>query len=374
MMEDGHTMQHGIGASTTGFLAVAIAAFCVASCSNAPRRPPPAQPPARALVVTDGRISLQATAWVELHSWLAGAARNGDELAPELEPTRRAYARSLQDDDEDLLLARTTRALSRCSDDRCANAAVAAEGFGRSYERALPFFVAQAWLSRAGPAWIGIEASHAALGAIGPAGDALCARAASDLGVTWPDHAVPVDVVSEAPPVGRAALVPVTLATRGRCFVPDRSSGNRPDERVDRARILDCVLVHALLAAQQEGRLHAGPIHAALVRDLGEHDGERAWSLLVIHSVAAIMTGWEPKHRSVYRRSAEAVERSMLEWLAAEWRGLRRDTRSSEDDPFTARYVARWREPRREAQDEVHPRASSGVSPAEATSSNRGRP
>jgi hypothetical protein len=291
------------------------------------------------LVVTEGRISLRASAWVELHAWLAAAARTGEDI--ELEPAQRAYVRSLQDDDEDAVLGRTTRALSACNDDRCSSAAVAAEGFGTPYDRALPFFVARSWRARASVAWTGIEASLAALGAIGPPADALFGRAASDLGITWPDHPVVVDVVSEAPPVGRKGLLPVALATRGSCFMRASTTGRRGDDRLDQARVLDCLLVHALLATRGDGTPYAGALHEALVRDLGEREGERAWSLLVIHSVAAIVTGWEPKHRSVYRRSAEAVEPSMLEWLAKQWRGAT----SEPLDAFAARYAARWREP-----------------------------
>lgn len=333
-------MRHGIRASTTTLLTLAVAAFCAASCAQRPPLPPPPGPPARALMVREGRISLQVTAYVELHAWLATAARTGAEVDPALETARLAYARSLRDDDDDVLLERTARALSACADDRCSSTAVASEGFGHAYDRALPHFVARTWADRASAAWVGLEASRAVLGAIGPAADAIFTRAASDLGLTWPDHPVPISVVSEAPPVGRAALAPVALSTRGRCFFRDRATGRGPDEGVDQARILDCLLVHALSAVQGEDAALAGPLHDTLVRELGPHDGERAWSLLIIHSAATIVTGWEPKHRSVHRRSAEAVELSMLEWLAKEWRGARAEPL----DAFAARYAARWRE------------------------------
>lgn len=332
-------MQHGIRASTTGSFVAAFFAFCVASCARHTPPPPPSEPPARAVAVTDGRVSLRTSAYVELHLWLAAAARMGEELPAELEPARRAYVRSLQDDDEDVLLERTTRALSACSDDRCSSTAVASEGFGRSFDRALPAFTERAWLPRASAAWTAIEAAHAVLGATGPAAEALFTRAAADLGMRWPDEAVPVDVVSDTPPVGRRALVPVALAARGRCFVRERRADELPAERVSRARLLDCVLVHALLAVRRAEL--GGALRGALVQELGEHDGERAWSLLVIHAAAAIVTGWEPRHRSPYRRSAEAVEAPMLEWLAKEWRGT---SASETPEAFASRYAARWRE------------------------------
>jgi len=338
-MGEGHTMRHGIRASTTRLLPLVIAAFCVASCARHVPRPPPTQPPARALVVTEGRVALKASAYVELHLWLAAAARTGAELPAELEPARRAYVRSLEDDDEDLLLARTTRALSECSDDRCSSTAVAPEGFGSSFDRALPSFVERAWLTRATTAWTALEAAHAVLGATGPAAEALFTRVAGDLGISWPDRAVPIDVVSEPPPLGRDALVPVALAARGRCFVRERRPDDLPAERVGRARILDCILVHALLAMR--GPELTGTLHRTLVDALGPHDGERAWSLLAIHTTAAVVSGWEPRHRSVYRRSAAAVEGPMLEWLAKEWRGA---TGGEAPEAFAARYAARWRE------------------------------
>lgn len=331
-------MRHGIRASATDLFSVAIAVFCIASCAGHAPTPPPSSPPARAIIATEGRVSLRTSAYVELHSWLAGAARLGEDILPELEPARRGYARSLREDDEDLLLERTTRALSACTDDRCSSTAVAAEGFGHSFERALPAFLDGPWLRRASVAWTAIESAHAALGATGAAAEALFARAASDVGVTWPDHAVPIDVVSNAPPLGRYALIPVALAGRGWCFARARTPGGQEPERIRRARILDCVLVHALLAIRSPEL--TGALRRTLVHALGAHDGERAWSLLVLHAVAAVVTGWEPRHRSVYRRSAEAADKRMLDWLTSEWRG----GRSEGLEAFAVRYAARFRE------------------------------
>jgi hypothetical protein len=331
-MVEGHTMRHGTRASTTAYLVVAIASLCAASCARPPPRPAAREAPARSLTVTDARISLRASAFVELHLWLAAASKTDADVGPELDPAKRAYTRSLQDDDQDVLVERTTRALSACSDDRCASAALASEGFGRSYERALPAFIARSWLGRASSAWIGIEAAHGALEAVGPAVDVLLTRVASDLGTSWPDGGVTVDVVSEAPPVGRAALAPIAFAAHGRCFLRDPQG----DERANQARILDCLLVHALLATAEP----RGTLHDAMVRELGDRDGERAWSLLVIHAVAAVVTGWTPKHRSVYRRSAEAAEQALLDWLAREWPKARIDGLPT----FGARFAAQWRE------------------------------
>jgi hypothetical protein len=304
-----------------------------AACSKPPpRRLPQTEPPARVIAATDGRVSFQSSAYVELHTWLAATARTDDEISPELEPAKRAYARSLQDDDGDVLLERTTRSLSTCTDDRCAIAALEPTGFGSAFARALPVFLAKHWLARATASWIGVEASHAIFAGRSGSTEAIFMRVASDLGVAWPDHAVRVDIVSENPPVGRAALMPVALGARGSCFFISRSE--RRDERVHDARILDCVMVHALRGAHQPSALRV-----AIVRALGVEEGERAWSVLVVHAVAATVTGWESKHLSAYRRSAMAVEGKILDWLVHEWHG-----RPDPMDAFVDRYAKQWRE------------------------------
>jgi hypothetical protein len=328
-------MRASVRASTSGLLRVALFSFCIASC--APRRsiPPPAEPPPRQILVTEGRVALRTSAFVELHLWLAALAKSGAEVDRELEPARAAYRSSFENDDDDDILARTTRELAACSDDRCAIAAVASQGFGRAYARALPSFGTTRWRDRATTAWIGIEVARAALGS--PAAEALFERAAAELGVRWPERPVPVDFVSEAPPPGRAALAPAALATKSACFVPGQGSKGKDDRSVSDARVIDCVLVHALLATPDAVR---GPLYDTLVRELGEREGSRAWTIFAIHGAAAIVKGWEPRHRSVHRRTAEAVDGATLDWLANEWRGA-----SAEPlDAFAARYVARWRE------------------------------
>jgi hypothetical protein len=261
-------------------------------------------------MVTDGRVVLRASAYVELHLWLAASAKNDSDIEHELEPAKRAYARSLANDDDDALLERTTRALAGCADDRCAFAAVAPTGFASAYERALPEFVRTHWLERAKTAWVAIERSHNVLE---EAAEALFARAAADLSVSWPEH-VSIDVVSEAPPASRAALFAKALATQSMCFA---GSVKTESDRLRDARVLDCLLVRSLLDPQVKS-----PIRESLVRQLGEERGGRAWELVVVHVAAGIVRGWEPKHASVDRRSAESVDGRRLEWLAKNWHGL----------------------------------------------------
>lgn len=320
-------MRESFGASTSGLCGLAVVALCVASCAERHLPPPPREIPPRQLIVTDGRTALRANAYVELHLWLAASAKTDAALDPELEPAKRAYKRSLANDDDDALLDRTSRALSACEDDRCAIAAVMPTGFGHAYERALPIFVARDWTERATAAWVGIEAAHATLG---PEAEAIFMRTATELGVEWPDHAVPIDFVSETPTPSRAALLPRALATRGPCFVREP----RADERLRSARILDCMLVRALL-----DETASSPVRRVLVRELGAREGERAWSLLVVHAAWAIIAGWEPKHVSVDRRAATAIEEASLAWLAREWRG----SRAEPLEAFATRFVARWR-------------------------------
>lgn len=325
-------MRYGIRASTTTFFGLMIAALCAASCSRPPASPPPKGPPPRVLLVSDGLFTLRATAYLELHTWLATAARSDAEVPPEYDEAKRAYALVLRDDEDDTQLARTTRALASCLDDRCAGAAVG-ESFGPLYERALPDFVARAWQARAGAAWVGISAARGALSARTTEVTALWSRLLEDLDVQRPSASIPVDVVSESPPAGRDALGPVALGVRGPCFVRDRG---RRSARVNDARLLSCLFVHALLALPNHAE--GGPLHDALVRELGPRDGARAWSLLVIHAVSAIVSKWEPKHVSVHFRSARALEEPMLAWLAREWRG-----RAERSEAFDSRYIERWR-------------------------------
>src|SRR5262249_42030643 len=131
-------------------------------------------------------------------------------------------------------------------------------------------------------------------------------------------------------PVGRTALIPFVLGARGTCFLRD----SKASHRVHYARIFDCILARALLSVR------SGELHDALAAELGPVLGERAWSLLVMHAAAVVMTAWEPQHRSALRRSAEAVESAMLEWLTREWRSGNVEPASS----FAARYARAWRE------------------------------
>lgn len=264
---------------------------------------PPRQAPARVITVTDGRLSLVASAYLELHGALAAAAREGGGSLPE--PARAAYARVLRDDDEETVLGRTTRALLRCESDACARAAVEPEGFGGAYARDLPRFAETEWPERSRVAWSGIEASAAALG---PAGEALTDRAASQLGLRWPDRPVRVAIVGTAPSPARGALVPSMLEAGGSCFVRvSKSDGDR------RARLLDCILVQVLVAVPSEAR-------DRLERQLGARDGWRAYQILAAHVSALVVTAWHPSHTSVVRRSLAAVEARTVEWLAKEWR------------------------------------------------------
>ncbi len=260
-------------------------------------------------MVTDGHVALRANAYVELHLWLAASAKEDGDIARELEPAKRAYARSLAADDDDALLDSTTRALAECSDDPCAFAAVAPTGFGHAYERATPEFVRRHWFGRAKTAWVGIERSHNVLDG---SAEAIFARAATDLSAKWPEH-VAIDVVSEAPTPSRTALFARTLATQSTCFA--RSLAKESD-RVGDARVLDCLLVRGLVDPKVKS-----PVRDALVRQLGETRGERAWALLVVHVAAGIVRGWEPMHASVDRRSASIIEARRLEWLAKNWSG-----------------------------------------------------
>lgn len=254
---------------------------------------------------------------------LAEAAKSDTDIGSALDAARNDYVRALQDDAEDIVLTRSTAALVACDDVRCAGAALASEPFGERFRQALPDFTAIYWSERATAAWAGIEAAHASLG---PASEQLLANATASLGITWPEAPVVVDVVAGAPPPSRAALVPMALSTRSRCFV----RGRKEDLSLGDARLLDCVLVHALIHAQSSSR-------DELVRRLGPRDGERAFTLLVIHAAAVLVTGLERKHVSIYRHGAATVEPDRLAWLSTQWVATREPPGT-----FAIRYAAMW--------------------------------
>ena len=107
------------------------------------------------------------------------------------------------------------------------------------------------------------------------------------------------------------------------------------------ARVSECVLVQALMPVATRSRLFD-----AIARELPEREAERAWALVVVHAVAATLTAWAPEHVSPMRKSALAVERAVLTWLADHWRER---ARGEDIDVFAKRYAesfSRLAEPR----------------------------
>lgn len=312
-------MRASVRASATAVVLALFGAACTADRPKIPRR----EPPPHALVVSIDRVSLRATAWTELHAWLAAAARGGAEPPDGLRRQVERYADALRDDDRDERLAAATRALAACETDACAAQALDGTPLAAPLRGALGPFEARLWIDRSAAALAGVEVARAALAR--PEVEPLIAVVAEDLGVAWPDAAI-VDVVAEAPPPGRDALVPVVLGAGGACFA---RGDRRETERVHDARIIDCALVQAVLGLADRGRLAA-----ALARLLPAADAERAFQAAVVHAVALAVTAWAPRHVSVYRRSAEAAAPRVLAWL--------RDGFAHHQDPdaFAARYAA----------------------------------
>ncbi|HEY8073338.1 MAG TPA: hypothetical protein VIF62_04500, partial [Labilithrix sp.] len=146
---------------------------------------------------------------------------------------------------------------------------------------------------------------------LGPESDAIAERVAHDLGARWPETPIPVDIVAESPAAARDELLPPFLAARHRCFSLEKSD----TDRMYTARIIDCVLARAAL------RLRAGStLFEALARAMPAEALDRAWTIVVVHAVASVVTAWEPKHQSSYRRSAAAVESGAMSWLVDHWR------------------------------------------------------
>jgi hypothetical protein len=255
------------------------------ACAKPKPPPPPREPPARVLSVALDRISLQANAYVELHAWLAAAARDAVPPPPGLDAAVDVYRRALTNDDDDAMLGRTTAALSACTDDRCAFAALERTAFRRAWSSSFETFIARWWTERANLARTGVEIAREAFSV---ESEAIVQRVAHDLEIEWPDRRVGVDVVVESPPAGNRAFIGVVLPVHGPCFVRDGG------ERVRHARIIDCVLVRALYPLRERSAS-------------GKALDERAWQLKVINVVAAVVRAWEPRHVSPSLRSSAAV-------------------------------------------------------------------
>ena len=308
--------------------ALKLALAALASCAyGVPRQAGPREPPPHVLVVGFEQVALRTSAWVELHTWLAAAARAAEPIGdPELDVAAKRYAGPLAEDDGDQLLARTTHALAACEDARCARAAIAGTPFAEAYGAALPTFLSRHWTDRAATARGGIEVARAA---VGPEVEPLVAKLAHDLAIEWPLSPPVVDLVGDAPEAGREAPIRVVLGARTSCF---KAQPNET-ERVHDARIVDCLLAYAAAGLRSKSALAA-----ALVGERGNH----AWIALVVHAVAVVVTGWEPKHASVLRRSALAVMPKAMTWLAAEWPSRMRGEPPAD---FARRYVAALEEP-----------------------------
>lgn len=222
------------------------------------------------------------SAWVELHAALA--AENAYDVQ----------------DEDGRALDRTTNDLLACEDETCARRAVSATPFARTYEPAIAPFLEHRWPDLTTSTSRAIDAVRAAWV---PEADGAADVLARELDATWPSEPVPVAVVTLAPSPAPRALVSTALAGRSRCFEREKDD----TDRLYHARIVDCVLVRAALPLRSRSALFS-----AL--------GDREWTMIVVHAAALAVTGFEPKHGSVYRRSAAAVEPRAMAWLAEHWR------------------------------------------------------
>jgi len=309
---------------------VAAALSLLGGCAYAKTRPAPVRrPPPRVLVVGLEQVALRTTAWVELHAWLASAARAHTETGdPEIDTAARAYASALADDERDELLGRTTHALEACEDERCARAAVVGTSLAAPYLAALPGFLERHWTDRATTARGAVETARAAMP---PEVEALVTALARDLDIEWPVTPPFVDVVAAAPEPGADAPIRVLLGARGSCFVKEHGDS----DRVHDARIMDCVLGYATLHLDGRSALAAAVDRELDARGLAA-ERDRAWTALVVHAVATTVGTWEPRHASALRRSTAAVMPAAMEWLTREWPArLRGEAVAS----FAKRYV-----------------------------------
>jgi hypothetical protein len=273
------------------------------SCAQGAQPTTPKQPPPQVILVETPYIAMRVSAWVELHAWIAAVARSPrEEEDPEVDAAAKGYVAALASDAHDEVLGRTTSALAACNDDDCARAALVGTPFAEPFAVTLPWFLAKAWAEHATQATSGIEVARAAMSAeVGP----LVKQIARDLAMTWPTTPPVVDLVTEAPLAGTQAPVGVILATRGGgCLSKHRGE----PQRVHDARIIDCVLVRAVLGLRGRSELAQDPSI-----DRGK------WAALVVHAVAAVVTAWEPAHESVLKGPAETAMPEAMAWLAREW-------------------------------------------------------
>ena len=336
-----NTMRGSPGASDSalrlGLALTIVLATALAGCPYAARKPGAAQlperkAPPRVLVVRLEQVSLKASAWVELHSWLAASARASSEVGdPDLDAAARGYGGALADDERDEAFARTTHALEACDDEKCARVAVTGSPFATPYLAALPSFLARHWRERAEVARGSIDVARAAMSEEEMV-EALVTRLARDLALEWPVPPPVVPMAGNAPEAGRAALVRPLLGARSTCFARER----KESDRVHDARIMDCVLGYAAISLEERSALAV-----ALGRELAARGKSkelaRAWTALVVHAVAMVISAWEPKHASVLRRSAASAMPEALEWLAREWPARMRGEAPAD---FAKRYAA----------------------------------
>lgn len=287
------------------------------------------KPPPNVLTVSFERVALRTSAWVELHAWLAWAAR-AETVLPDAALTEAAqgYRPALAADPADEALTRATRSLAACDDARCAEVAVQGTPFGPSYLAALPGFLGQGWIKRSRAARGGVESAKAAMG---DEVDPMVLRLARDLAIDWPRTPVVVTVVGDAPEPGPEAPIRVLLAARGACFAGPRGE----DQSVHDARIVDCVLAYAARSLETKSEL-ALSLATALRANGHAGEQERAWTALVTHATAAVVTSLERKHVSVLRRSAAAIMPERLAWLAREWPARMRGEKPAD---FAKRYA-----------------------------------
>ena len=304
-------MRSPFHASVTA-LTLALSAFaCQRPAAPRPASPKKAPPPV--LVVGFEHVALRTSAWVELHAWLASSGRGAIEMPePALEGAARAYREVLLDDERDEAVTRTARVLEACDDQRCAEDSVKGTRFAKPYLEAMPAFLARHWTRRAALSRVAVEGAHAALGE-GQV-DPLVFRLSRDLAIDWPKAPAVVNVVGDAPAPGRDAPIRMLLATHGQCF----AGATGETTGVHDARIIDCVLSYAALRLDTKSAV--GVAVAQELRALHhEEDFVRAWTALVVHAVATVVTAIEPKHTSPLRRSASAAMPQVMEWLLHEW-------------------------------------------------------
>jgi hypothetical protein len=187
--------------------------------------------------------------------------------------------------------------LGGCSDDPCANKALA----GTPFAAELATYLADTWVSDADDARRSLVN---AVGGILALEDLIAPTLATQMGRTWPND--PIDVFfARAPRVDPSGRDGPLVDTQGECFGNDA--------------LLECVFTHAVETLLPESELGKGVAEArATQSESDKPKSDAAVPCLAALAVDAAVTAADAHYRPT-RRFAEACAPGLRVWLGDTW-------------------------------------------------------